>query len=101
VSVRFILDARVKPGCQGDLQRAYAALRERVERAPGLLGHQLCESIDDPERWLVISEWDSLDASAAWDKSDEHARLIGPIRACFVQAQAARLEVRDGLASNS
>jgi heme-degrading monooxygenase HmoA len=97
VSVHFILDVRIKPGSREDLARAYAALRERVEREPGLLGHQLCESIDDPERWLVISEWSSVDASSAWDQSDEHAKLIGPMRACFAQATAAKFDVRDGV----
>ena len=97
MSVRFILDVRLKPGCRDDLTRAYAALRERVELQPGLLDHQLCESIDDPERWLVISEWSSVEESAAWDRSDEHARLIGPMRACFAQASAAKFSVCDGI----
>jgi heme-degrading monooxygenase HmoA len=94
--VRFILDVRIKPGRREDLARAYAALRQRVEQAPGLLGHQLCESIDDPERWLVISEWESLEASTAWDRSDEHARLIAPMRDCFAEAGSTKFAVRDG-----
>jgi heme-degrading monooxygenase HmoA len=97
MSVRFILDVRLKPGAGDDLMRAYAALRERVEQQPGLLSHQLCEAIDDPERFLVISEWESLDACAAWDGSEEHHRLIGPMRACFAQAQNTKFEVRDGV----
>ena len=96
MSVRFILDVRIKPDAGDDLRRAYAALRERVEQQPGLLGHQLCESIDDPERWLVISEWESVEASEAWDRSDEHAALIGPMRACLTQASSTKLRVRDG-----
>ena len=96
MSVRFLLDVRVKPGSRDDLTRAYAALRQRVEHAPGLISHQLCESIDDPERWLVISEWTDLESSTAWDRSEEHARLIGPMRACFTQASTAKFHVRDG-----
>lgn len=95
MTVRFVLDVRVRPGSREELARAYAALRERVERAPGLLSHQLCESIDDPHRWLVTSEWESVEASEAWDRSEEHARLIGPLRACFEQASSAKLHVRD------
>lgn len=95
--MRFILDVRVKPGCQDDLTRAYAKLRERVQEQPGLIGHQLCESVDDPERWLVISEWETLEASSAWDRSDEHARLIVAMRACFAQASSTKFKVRDGL----
>ena len=97
MSVRFVLDVRVKPGSRDDLMRAYAALRARVEQEPGLLSHQLCEAIDDPERWLVISEWESLDASTGWDRSDEHRRLIGPMRACFDQASSTKFQVCDGV----
>ena len=97
MSVRFILDVRVKPGHRDDLLAAYAAIRERVAREAGLVGHQLCESIDDPERWLIISEWDSLEASARWDRSDDHSRLIGPMRACFAGASSTKLHVRDGV----
>jgi len=95
VSVRFVLDVRVKPGCDDDLRRAYAALRGRVEGRRGLLEHQLCQSLDDPERWAVISEWASVEASEAWDRSDEHARLIGPMRACFAEARSTKFQVHD------
>jgi heme-degrading monooxygenase HmoA len=96
VSVRFLLDVRIKPGSRDDLLHAYAELRKRVASAPGLIDHQLCEAIDDPEHWLVISEWDSLEASTAWDRSEEHARLIGPMRACYTQAAPTKFEVRAG-----
>ena len=92
----MVVDVRVKPGSQEELTRAYAALRQRVQKQPGLISHQLCESIDDPERWLVISEWDSLESSTAWDRSEEHARLLAPMRACFAQASRAGFHVRDG-----
>jgi heme oxygenase (mycobilin-producing) len=95
VSVRFLLDVRIKPGADDELRRAYGALRRRVEAEPGLLGHQLCQSLDEPERWAVISEWTSVEASEAWDRSAEHALLIGPMRACFAQATAAKLRVVD------
>lgn len=94
--MRFVLDVRVKPGCRDELLRAYAALRQRVEREAGLVSHQLCESIDDPEHWLVISEWTSLEASTNWDRSEEHGRLIGPLRACFAQASRSKFDVVDG-----
>jgi heme oxygenase (mycobilin-producing) len=95
-SVRLIVDVRIKPGSEDELRSAYAALVERAQEQPGLIGHQLCQAIDDDDRWLVVSEWDSLDASDAWDRSEEHARLLAPLRACFAQAQRTRLHIRDG-----
>lgn len=97
MSVKMIVDVRIKPGSQDELTVAYAALRERAESQPGLISHQLCEAVDDPERWLVISEWESVETSTAWDRSDDHARLLAPMRACFAQASRAGFDVRDGV----
>ena len=96
MSVRLIVDVRIKPGSREELIGAYAALRQRVERQPGLIGHQLCEATDDGERWLVISEWESLESSRRWDESEDHARLLAPLRACFAQASRSSFHVRDG-----
>src|SRR5580693_7398326 len=99
MSVRLVVDVLIKPESRDDLLGAYAALRRRVEQEPGLIGHQLCECSDDGERWLVISEWESLESSNAWDASDDHARLLAPMRACFAQASRSSFNVRDGVGS--
>src|SRR5919107_1760339 len=70
---RFVLDIGVVPGGEEDLTRAYPALRARLEQGvPGLLEHELCQNVDDPGRWILTSEWESLEASTAWDRSEEH-----------------------------
>lgn len=99
MSVRLIVDVRIKPGSQEDLKSAYAALAQRVEREPGLIGHQLCESTDEEGRWLVISEWESMESSNRWDRSEDHTRLLAPLRACFAQASRASFDVRGGVPS--
>jgi heme-degrading monooxygenase HmoA len=82
---------------QESLRRAYADLVARAAEEPGLIAHHLCQSVDDPDRWLVVSEWQSLEESTAWDRSEDHVRLLAPMRACFAQAARAAFEVRDGV----
>lgn len=96
MSVRFIMDARVREGGVDDLRTAYSALRARVAEEPGLVSHQLCEVIDDPERWMVISEFENLEAAQRWNQSQDHARLTVAMRACFTSGQSITLELRDG-----
>ena len=62
MSVRFVMDARLKPGRAAALLEAYAALRARVEQESELMSHQLCQGIDDPEHWIVTSEFQTLEA---------------------------------------
>jgi heme-degrading monooxygenase HmoA len=96
MSVRLVVDVRVKADAQEELAQAYAALVKRAADQQGLIAHQLCQALEDPERWLIISEWESIEASTAWDRSEEHGRLLAPMRACFAQASRAAFEVRDG-----
>jgi heme oxygenase (mycobilin-producing) len=95
MSVRLIVDVRVKDGMQEELARAYGELVARAAKEPGLIAHQLCQSLDEPDRWLVVSEWRSVEESTAWDRSEDHGRLLAPMRACFAQAARAAFEVRD------
>jgi quinol monooxygenase YgiN len=97
MSVRLIVDVRIKPESRNELLSAYAALRARVAQEPGLISHQLCEAADDSERWLVISEWENIELSGRWDASEDHARLLAPMRACFAQASRSTFNVRDGV----
>jgi heme-degrading monooxygenase HmoA len=97
MSVRLVVDVRIKQGTADELQSAYAALVARAAREPGLISHQLCQSLDEPDRWLVISEWQSLEESTAWDSSDDHRQLLAPMRACFAQATRTAFDVRDGV----
>lgn len=97
MSIRLVVDVRIKPGSRDELLSAYAALRARVAQEPGLIGHQLCESSDESEHWLIISEWESMELSNGWDASEDHARLLAPLRACFAQASRSSFDVRDGV----
>jgi heme-degrading monooxygenase HmoA len=97
MSIRLIVDIRLKEGTEDDLRTAYAALVGRAATEPGLIGHQLCQSLEDPGHWLVTSEWETLEQSGRWDQSEDHRRLLGPMRACFEQASRSAFEVRDGL----
>jgi heme-degrading monooxygenase HmoA len=98
VPARFVLEFQVSPGGEEDVQRAYSALRARLEQGvPGLLGHQLCQNVDDPQRFIITSEWEDLEASTSWDRSAEHDELVKPLRQCFEEAGSAKYMVRDGL----
>jgi heme-degrading monooxygenase HmoA len=98
VPARFVLEFQAQPGKEEDVLRAYSALRERLAQGvPGLLGHQLCQNVDDPDRWIITSEWEDLESSAGWDRSEEHNKLVGPLRECFASAGSTKFTVRNGI----
>ena len=71
--------------------------RIRYEVAEGVDGHlvdQVCQSPQDPEQWLITSEWTSLDAFDVWERSEGHRELVRPLRECMTEARSIRFLVR-------
>jgi heme-degrading monooxygenase HmoA len=92
---RVLFLVRVPAAHTGDFLRAYERIRYQV--AEGVDGHlvdQVCQSSHDPEQWLITSEWTSLDAFEAWERSDGHRDLVCPMRECMTEARSIRFLVR-------
>ena len=65
--------------------------------AAGLDGHvvhQLCQRVDEPDIWLILSQWETLEASQEWESSQEHRELTMPLRECWDEAQRTSYAVR-------
>ena len=85
---------RLKPGTQHQFLEAYNSIRDLV--ASGVKGHlvdQVCRAPDDPESWLITSEWDTLEDFLAWERTQEHRDLVKPMRECFAEARSFKFEV--------
>lgn len=90
--VVFVLE--LKPGTSEQFLQAYEAIRYEVAR--GVEGHildQVCRAPDDPDRWLITSEWESLDHFLAWEATEEHRDLVKPMRDCFAEATSLKYVV--------
>jgi heme-degrading monooxygenase HmoA len=93
---RVLFLMRVPRDRTEDFLKAYAQIRYQV--AGGVAGHlvdQVCESVTDPEQWLITSEWVSLAHFEAWERSPAHRELVAPMRACMAEARSVRFVVRE------
>jgi heme-degrading monooxygenase HmoA len=92
---RVVFLIRLKPGSQEQFLQAYEGIRHLV--AQGVDGHlvdQVCQAPDDPESWLITSEWETLEHFLAWERTEEHRDLVKPMRDCFAEARSLKFEVR-------
>jgi len=90
--VVFILD--LKPGAGEQFLEAYEGLRYDV--AQGVKGHivdQVCRSPENPDQWLITSEWESIDDFLAWEATEEHRELAKPLRDCIDKATSLKYVV--------
>ena len=94
MKARIVFHVHLKPGRQDDFIRAYGAIRNQV--AEGVKGHildQVCQNVDDPQWWLITSEWESLEDFLEWERTEEHRDLVKPMRECFAEARSLKYVV--------
>ncbi|MEA2315271.1 MAG: hypothetical protein QOI03_1963 [Solirubrobacteraceae bacterium] len=92
---RVVFLIRIKPGTQEQFLEAYEGIRHDV--AHGVAGHlvdQVCQAPDDPDSWLITSEWETLEHFLAWERTQEHRDLVKPMRECFAEARSLKFEVQ-------
>ena len=41
---------------------------------------QVCQAPDDPDSWVITSEWESLDHFLDWERKEERRELVKPMR---------------------
>ena len=59
---------------------AYHRISQALTGTPGLLRNTLLELIDGPDRFVVLSEWVSLEAFRTWERGAEHRQVTAPLR---------------------
>jgi heme-degrading monooxygenase HmoA len=93
---RVVFLINLKPGTSDQFLEAYEGIRHLV--AEGVKGHlvdQVCQSPEDPDQWLITSEWESLDDFLEWEQTEEHRDLVKPMRDCFAEAKSHKFVVRE------
>lgn len=92
---RVVFLIRVPQPRTAEFLAAYEKIRYSV--AEGVAGHlvdQVCQADDDPEQWLITSEWESLAAFEAWERSAGHRELVAPMRDCITQPRSLRFLIQ-------
>ena len=96
VKGRIVFLIRLKPGMQEQFLQAYQSIRHVV--AEGVEGHlvdQVCQLADDPDQWLITSEWESVEHFLEWERLEEHRELARPLRECMAEATSLKFVVRE------
>ncbi|MDR3036283.1 MAG: antibiotic biosynthesis monooxygenase [Kitasatospora sp.] len=91
--LRVVLMLDVHDGAQDRFLEAYELLRYQVSAVPGHVSDQLCQSIDDPSRWLITSEWESAEPFLAWVDSPAHREMVKPMHGCVRDTRSLRYSV--------
>jgi heme oxygenase (mycobilin-producing) len=93
---RVVFTLKLKEGMSDDFLKAYEAIRYEVAQGvPGHIVDQVCQSPDDPDSWLITSEWEKLEDFLAWEATEEHRELARPLRECVAEGRSMKFVVRE------
>jgi heme-degrading monooxygenase HmoA len=71
---------KVKAGRGDEFERTWREIAEEVRHAPGNLRQALTRDPDDPDSFVVTSDWESRETFHAFETSPDQDDLTAPIR---------------------
>src|SRR5664280_1923442 len=85
--VRATLYMKVKDGRGGDFEREWRMIADHVRRAPGNIRQALSRDPEDPDGFVVTSDWSTREAFSLFERSPEQDDLTAPLRDLRVSAR--------------
>jgi heme-degrading monooxygenase HmoA len=83
---------KVKDGRGADFEREWRAIAEKVRTVPGNVRQALTRDPDDPDSFVVTSDWSSKEDFSKFERSPEQDELTAPLRDL---REAARMTVHE------
>jgi heme-degrading monooxygenase HmoA len=81
MTVKILIRRKVSADKAAKLKDLVMQLRALSVKQPGYVSGESLKSVENPDQYLVISTWDSLDAWKAWQGSKERAGIQNQIDA--------------------
>ncbi len=78
--VRATLYMKVKNGRGSDFEREWRAIAEQVRQVPGNLRQTLERDPEDPDSFVVTSDWSDREVFGQFERSPEQDDLTAPLR---------------------
>jgi heme-degrading monooxygenase HmoA len=75
----------IRPGAEAAFEAGYRSVVGVLRESAGLLSIRMTRGVETPTRFVLLAEWDSLEAHQAFRDSDRFAIWRGGIGEFFAQ----------------
>ncbi len=75
MTVRVVIEREIAPGQEARLRDLMMQARSKAIKAPGYISGETLRALDNPNKFLVLSNWNSAKDWNAWEKDPERAKL--------------------------
>jgi len=80
MNARVMVFAKIKEGEGEAFERAYAEVTSKVKGTKGHIADELLRRTDEPNSYILLSEWESREAFLAWEDAPIHMNTTTPMR---------------------
>jgi heme-degrading monooxygenase HmoA len=89
--VKVFLERTIKGKHVGNIVRLLRQMRVLAMQQPGYISGETLHDVDDPNHYLVISTWESLEHWQSWFNNAERNKLQAEIDKCLQSPTIMRL----------
>lgn len=89
--VKVLSERAIKGQNVKEIVRLLRQLRVKALQQPGYISGETLHAVDDPNLYLVISVWESLEDWQQWEKTPERQRMIAEIDALLQSPPRSRV----------
>ena len=79
MAVKIIIKRKVSKGKEGQLLPLLLELRSKATTQPGYISGETLRNVNDPEDYVVISTWQSVESWKAWEASKGRGEIQNKI----------------------
>jgi heme-degrading monooxygenase HmoA len=90
MAIKVIITRKVTSGKEEDLLPLLGELRSKAMDQKGYISGETLKGINDPDEFMVISTWRSLEDWNAWNNNPARMEIQGKIDAILEQKTAAK-----------
>jgi heme-degrading monooxygenase HmoA len=87
--VRATLQMKVKDGRGQEFEQVWREIAEEVRKAPGNIRQALTRDPEDPDSFVITSDWSTRQAFGEFERSPEQDDLTAPLRELRASANMA------------
>jgi heme-degrading monooxygenase HmoA len=81
MSIKVIIERQIIPGNDLVLNKLLMELRVKAMQAKGYISGETLRSMEDPNRYIVISTWESVEDWKAWAENEERMEIQAKVDA--------------------
>ena len=75
MAIRVLIERKIVPENEPSLGNLLMKLRSKAMSAKGYISGETLRALDDPNEYLVISTWNSLDDWKRWEANKERQEI--------------------------